>query len=91
VLDELYQFMSSNSDISIEIGGHTNDIPPDDFCDRLSTTRAKAVADYLMRKGISDERVKYKGYGKRQPLFPNVNVANRKRNQRVEIKILSMG
>jgi outer membrane protein OmpA-like peptidoglycan-associated protein len=91
VLDELYQFMSANNDISIEIGGHTNDIPPDEFCDRLSTARAKAVADYLMRKGINDERVRYKGYGKRIPLFPNVNATNRKRNQRVEIKILSIG
>jgi outer membrane protein OmpA-like peptidoglycan-associated protein len=91
VLDELYQFMSSNTDLSIEIGGHTNDIPPDDFCDRLSAARARAIAEYLIRKGISDSRVSYRGYGKRQPLFPNVNSENRKRNQRVEIKILSIG
>jgi outer membrane protein OmpA-like peptidoglycan-associated protein len=91
VLDELYQFMSSNADLTIEIGGHTNDIPPDDFCDRLSTTRARAIAEYLIGKGIAEERVRYRGYGKRQPLFPNVNVDNRRRNQRVEIKILSIG
>lgn len=91
ILDELYQFMSSNSDLSIEIGGHTNDIPPDEFCDKLSTTRARAIAEYLIGKGIAEERVKYKGYGKRQPLFPNVNNDNRRRNQRVEIKILSIG
>ncbi len=91
VLDELYQFMSSNSDLSIEIGGHTNDVPPEEFCDRLSSARAKAVANYLTQKGISEERVKFKGYGKRQPLFPNVNSDNRRRNQRVEIKILSIG
>jgi outer membrane protein OmpA-like peptidoglycan-associated protein len=91
VLDELYQFMSSNTDLAIEIGGHTNDIPPDEFCDKLSSLRAKAVAEYLINKGISDARVKFRGYGKRQPLFPNVNTDNRRRNQRVEIKILSIG
>lgn len=91
VLDELYQFMSSNTDVSIEVGGHTNDIPAEFFCDKLSTARAKAVADYLIKKGIHDSRVQYKGYGKRNPLFPNVTPENRKRNQRVEIKILSIG
>ena len=91
VLDELYQFMSSNADLTIEIGGHTNDIPPDEFCDRLSANRARAIAEYLIGKGIAEERVRYRGYGKRQPLFPNVNTDNRRRNQRVEIKILSIG
>lgn len=91
VLDELLQFMQSNSDIVIEVGGHSNDIPSEEFCDRLSTARAKSVADYLISKGIQSNRVKYKGYGKRNPLFPNLTSENRKRNQRVEIKILSMG
>ncbi|MFZ4543008.1 MAG: OmpA family protein [Saprospiraceae bacterium] len=91
VLDELLQFMQSNPDVKIEVGGHSNDIPSDEFCDRLSTSRAKAVADYLILKGIRENRVQYKGYGKRQPLFPNLTSENRKRNQRVEIKILSIG
>ena len=91
VLDELLEFMQSNADIVIEVGGHSNDIPSDEFCDRLSTARAKSVADYLISKGIQSSRVKYKGYGKRFPLFPNLTNENRKRNQRVEIKILSMG
>ncbi len=91
VLDELYQFMSSNTDVNIEVGGHTNDIPSDAFCDKLSSTRARAVAEYLIMKGIHESRVQYHGYGKRNPLFPNVTQENRKRNQRVEIKILSIG
>lgn len=91
VLDELYQFMRQNSDVNIEVGGHTNDIPAEAFCDRLSTSRARAVADYLILKGINESRVQYRGYGKRQPLFPNTTQENRKRNQRVEIKILSIG
>jgi len=91
VLDELLEFMQNNSEIVIEVGGHSNDIPSDEFCDRLSTARAKSVADYLVSNGIQRNRVKYKGYGKRFPLFPNLTSENRKRNQRVEIKILSIG
>jgi outer membrane protein OmpA-like peptidoglycan-associated protein len=91
ILNELYQFMSANTDVNIEVGGHTNDTPTDEFCDHLSTSRARAVAEYLIAKGIHESRVLYRGYGKRNPLFPNTTSENRKRNQRVEVKILSIG
>lgn len=89
-LDELYDFMEQNGNVVIEIGGHTNNIPPDDFCDRLSTARAKSVADYLIQKGIDPRRVTYKGYGKRQPIASNATPEGRRLNQRVEIKILAL-
>ena len=88
-LDEVYRFLATNSDVSVEIGGHTNGLPPDDYCDRLSEDRAKAVADYLATKGINRDRLQYKGYGKREPIASNKTVIGRRRNQRVEIKILN--
>ena len=90
VLDELYSFLANNRDVVVEIGGHTNGIPEHAYCDRLSTLRAKAVAEYLVRRGIKQTRLKYKGYGKRQPVATNKTPNGRKRNQRVEIKILSL-
>jgi outer membrane protein OmpA-like peptidoglycan-associated protein len=89
VLDELYDFLVVNSTISIEVGGHTNNQPKDDFADYLSTARAKSVAEYLTGKGVAAERVQFKGYGKRQPIAPNTTPEGRRANQRVEIKILS--
>ncbi len=93
VLEEIYEFLRDNPDVVVEIGGHTNTIPDPDYCDRLSTARAKAVVDYLVRKGIDPARLTYKGYGKRFPIVPNDkhSLAARQKNQRVEIKILSMG
>ncbi len=88
-LNEVYDFLIENPDIEIEIGGHTNNIPSDDYCDRLSTSRAKAVVDYLVSKGISKSRLSYKGYGKRQPTATNDTKVGRAKNQRVEIKIIS--
>ncbi len=90
-LDELYDFLSENPTVTIEVGGHTNNQPNDDFADYLSTARAKAVASYLTDKGIDTSRVQYKGYGKKQPLVPNTTPEGRKTNQRVEIKILTAG
>ncbi len=89
-LDELYDFMEENGNVVIEIGGHTNSVPPDEFCDRLSTARAKAVADYLIQKGIDERRVTFRGYGKRQPIASNATPEGRRLNQRVEIKILAL-
>jgi len=90
VLDEIYDFLSKNNDVVIEIGGHTNSIPPPEYCDRLSTARAKNVAEYLKEKGIIADQVQYKGYGKRVPIASNETAAGRLKNQRVELKIISM-
>ncbi|MBK7695577.1 MAG: OmpA family protein [Saprospiraceae bacterium] len=89
-LKELADFMKNNPRIVVEIGGHTNDIPETSYCDRLSTMRAKSIYDYLIGAGIAEKRVQFKGYGKRMPLTTNKTADGRKRNQRVEIKILSI-
>jgi outer membrane protein OmpA-like peptidoglycan-associated protein len=88
VLNEIYEFMKRNSDVVVEIGGHTNGLCTDVFCDKLSEQRARAVAVYLAQRGIDWERLKYKGYGKRQPIASNDTPEGRQRNQRVEVKIL---
>lgn len=90
VLDEIYEFLKKNPSVVIEIGGHTNTIPPHEYCDKLSTARAKSVANYIINKGIAMERVKYKGYGKRKPLIDSRSLKARRKNQRVEVKILDI-
>jgi len=90
VLEEIYTFLKENDQVNIEIGGHTNSLPEEAYCDRLSTARAKDIAEYLYDKGIPQSRITYKGYGKRQPIATNQTVDGRRRNQRVEIKIVSL-
>jgi len=90
-LNEVFAFMESNADVSIEIGGHTNLKPKNKYCDELSERRAKSVASYLITKGIEEDRISFYGYGKRKPLIRSTSEEANKRNQRVEIKILSVG
>src|SRR5205085_6250949 len=90
VLEEIYDFLKNNDKVIIEIGGHTNSLPEDEYCDRLSTARAKNIALYLYGRGIPEKQISYKGYGKRQPIASNQTVDGRRRNQRVEIKIVSL-
>jgi outer membrane protein OmpA-like peptidoglycan-associated protein len=87
ILDKVYTFLTKNQDLVVEIGGHTNGVCQDDYCNHLSEKRAKAVAEYLTKKGIAAKRLKIKGYGKTMPIS---SVPSDPRNQRVEIKILTI-
>ncbi|MFM2392798.1 MAG: hypothetical protein RLZZ546_780, partial [Bacteroidota bacterium] len=90
VLDEIYVFLTNNPSVSIEIGGHTNTIPSHEYCDKLSNERAKSIATYFYNKGIGIERLSYKGYGKRKPITESSSLEGRRKNQRVEVKIVSI-
>lgn len=90
-LDEIYGFLKSNKEVIVEIGGHTNNNCDEIRCKELSEKRAKAVADYLKSNGIPSTQLKYKGYGSKNPITTNKTALGKKKNQRVEIKILSMG
>lgn len=90
VIDEIYEFLAQNDDIIIEIGGHTNSLPSADYCERLSLERARSVANYLSDKGIPKRRIFFKGYGKRKPIADNSTPEGKRKNQRVEIRILYM-
>lgn len=91
-LDRLLEFLQENPSVSIEVRGHTNNLmwPNADFASELSTDRAKSVADWLIREGVAANRVQYKGFGWTMPVEPNISAEGRKKNQRVEVKILSM-
>jgi len=88
-LNDLVEFLRSNSDISIEVGGHSNGLCTDNYCNKISTDRAKAVVDYLVSKNIDRARLTYKGYGKKFPIASNDTAEGRRKNQRVELKIIS--
>ncbi|HQV96348.1 MAG TPA: OmpA family protein [Saprospiraceae bacterium] len=90
ILEEVYEFLAANPTVTVEIGGHTNTIPPHEYCDQLSTDRAKKVAEFLFERGIAKGRVSYKGYGKREPLTDSTTAQGRQKNQRVEVKILQL-
>jgi outer membrane protein OmpA-like peptidoglycan-associated protein len=47
------------------------------------------VANFFIRNGIPESRVAAFGYGKKNPLVSNDTPEGRKKNQRVELKILN--
>lgn len=89
-LDRLILILKDNSEMKIEISGHTDSSGSQAINARLSTERAKAVVDYLTRNGIDASRLTYKGYGSSQPVADNSTKEGRARNRRVEFKILEL-
>jgi len=84
-LNRLYEFLKANPGTTIEIGGHTNGLCSESYCEKLSLNRANAVREYLINKGIDAIRISTFGYGSTQPIDSNNTPEGRKRNQRVEI------
>jgi outer membrane protein OmpA-like peptidoglycan-associated protein len=74
----------------MEIGGYTDSTGSAEYNKVLSEKRALSVVNYLIRNGISADRLKYKGYGNNSPLGDNVTIEGRKLNRRTEAKIVEL-
>lgn len=71
LLDQVVQTLKGFPRIKkVEIQGHTDHAGKADYNLELSQARAKSVFDYLVGKGIDENRLTYKGYGMTQPLVP---------------------
>jgi len=87
-MDRIIQYLSDYPEVNIQIEGHTDDQGTDDYNNKLSIERAKAVREYLVAAGIDGARISAVGYGKTKPLIPDKTEEARKMNRRVELKIL---
>jgi outer membrane protein OmpA-like peptidoglycan-associated protein len=93
-VESLFKLMKKNKRMVIQIEGHVND--PGGMLDStddllLSKARAKAVTDYLIKKGIDKERIKWIGLSNLYPVFAHPKDDNEEQmNRRVEIKIVSI-
>ncbi len=74
----------------ILVAGYTSNTGTREFNQRLSTDRARSVANYFIAQGISRQRTRAVGYGERYPLVSNRTARGRAKNRRVEVKIMPM-
>lgn len=88
-LGKLIDFLTKNTSLNIEIGGHTDSEGSDAHNQALSQNRAKAVYKYLTAHGINAARLTFKGYGKSMPVDSNATPEGRANNRRTEFKVIS--
>jgi outer membrane protein OmpA-like peptidoglycan-associated protein/opacity protein-like surface antigen len=80
--------MKQNPELIIEIQGYTDNIGSEKANKIVSQKRAESVENYLIARGISEDRVKAIGYGEANPIGDNKDAAGRAMNRRIEFKIL---
>lgn len=86
-LERLAGFMIANPTVRVRINGHTDSTGSAPSKLVLSQTRALAVKNFLMLRGIYEGRMIAEGYGMSRPIAPNNTEANRALNRRVEVII----
>jgi outer membrane protein OmpA-like peptidoglycan-associated protein len=77
----------SNPESKIVVEGHTDSQGAASFNNELSLKRAKAVRDYLVSRGIADDRITARGMGSTRPVASNRSPEGRADNRRVEIVV----
>lgn len=68
VLDKLYDFLTLNNNLVVEIKSHTDCRGSDTYNQKLSQERAQSCVDYLISKGIKKERLIPQGKGESEPI-----------------------
>jgi outer membrane protein OmpA-like peptidoglycan-associated protein/Tol biopolymer transport system component len=99
-LERLVKLMNENPTMKIELSGHTDTRGSAEHNRVLSENRAKAVVDYLIKNGISKDRLKFEGYGETETIITdaviNAEISKEKKeelhqeNRRTEFKIISL-
>lgn len=94
-LDRLYNLMDQYSTLKIAVSSHTDSRGSSKGNMTLSTNRAKACYNYLVRKGIAKDRIDFNGYGETRLLnecTDGVNCSDKQHqvNRRTEISILEI-
>jgi OmpA-OmpF porin, OOP family len=89
-LNRIVTLMTEKTGMQIEIAGHTDNVGTEQYNLGLSERRAKAVVQYLNSKGVPADRISTEFLGESKPATGNDTPAGRKRNRRVEFKILKM-
>jgi len=93
-LENLAEIMGENSDLRLEIIGHTDSKGSDAYNKRLSNNRANSTVRYLTGKGIDKNRFKITGAGESLPVAINTNQdgsdcpRGRELNRRVELQVI---
>ena len=87
VLDELAELLSKETDLRLDIEGHTSSDGNFNTNMRLSRERAEIVKNYLIKKGVDPSRLTSQGFGPTKPLNEGKTEQERELNRRVELKM----
>lgn len=88
ILDQVARLLQQPrwANVRFEVAGHTSSIGTNEYNLALSQRRAEAVRAYLVSRGVANDRIVARGYGRTQPLFPEEREGDAWQNRRVELR-----
>jgi len=84
-LDAVVAVLAKYTNVSLAIGGHTDNTGAEKLNSKLSINRAKVVAKYLVKKGVDAKRISTSGFGFANPAADNKTKVGRAQNRRAEL------
>ena len=73
--------------VHVSVEGHADVVGPDNFNQKLSEDRARAVMEFLVKQGIAQDRLSSIGYGSTRPLVDTKSEYALLLNRRVEFTV----
>lgn len=89
-LNILYDLLIKNRGLRIEITGHTDNSGNAAYNRQLSENRARSVFDYLVKRGIDSNRLRFSGAGADKPVADNTTPEGRALNRRTEFRVTGL-
>ncbi|MEX1003691.1 MAG: OmpA family protein [Crocinitomicaceae bacterium] len=87
-LQNIIEILTLFPEIMLRVEAHTDDRGDDEFNMELSLKRAESVKAYLNKNGISNDRIRAKGFGESQPIASNETEEGKQKNRRVEFTFI---
>lgn len=88
-VERLAEVMRECEHVRMEIGGHTDSQGSSGKNQALSQSRAEAVLDSLLAKGVLTTNLTTRGYGESRPIASNSTEEGREENRRIEFRLLT--
>ena len=88
VLKDLAIYLKSYPIIAIRINGYTDSKGSEASNLSLSKRRARYIAKKIIEHGVSKNRIKWKGFGDKNPIASNEQEEGRLKNRRVEFEVI---
>ncbi|MBF0291890.1 MAG: OmpA family protein [Nitrospinae bacterium] len=85
LIDQIVEMMKRSASLKVSVEGHTDNVGDPKSNKSLSTARAKAVLEAVVKSGVGADRMSAIGWGEEKPVADNKTEEGRAKNRRVAL------